>query len=673
MILDFTQNGLSVVFEIDENKKVALKSFSSENNVFETERSLKWRPALELQISGENQNDHHGAKYTGTSGFFSLLYDDHKYYENEYGNKLELSLCDDQVRAVINYQFYKDIPACRTWTEVYNISSNDVGLEYVSSFAYTGLSTDNPRIAIPHSTWTREANWKDYSLEDLGLEAERGFAMKRVMASNTGMWSCKEYLPMAAFYDEKSTLLWQIESNGSWHWEISDIDNMLYLRLSGPTERENQWYKNLKPGECFKTVNVSLTVGSNFDSALEAMTNYRRIIFKDSDKNKEMHVIFNDYMHCLWADPTTEKMIPVIDKAAEAGADYYCMDAGWYADGTWWETVGEWRPQKKRFPNGITEVFDYIRSKGMVPGIWLELEVMGIGCQIADYFEDECFFMRHGKRVIDHGRYQLDFRNKKVREYTTSIVDRVVNEYGVGYIKTDYNIEGGVGTEVNSNSFGDGLLENNRAYLKWIDEIREKYPDLILEGCSSGGLRMDYAHLEKHHLLSVSDQENWKNTANIAAAIPTALLPEQSLVWSYPRKEDDENAVAFNMINSMLQRMNLSGEITGLNDKQFALVKEGVECYKKIRGDIKEFIPFYPLGIPQYGDGWLCLGMKSKKRKLLAVWRMDSNDDKLEIPLKFDKESKILYPSESKCEIGKKDKVLTVCLPDKYSAVIIEL
>ena len=81
------------------------------------------------------------------------------------------------------------------------------------------------------------------------------------------------------------------------------------------------------------------------------MTNYRRIIFQDSENNKKMPVIFNDYRHCLWADPTTEKMIPVIDKAAEAGADYYCMDAGWYADGTWWETVGEWLPQKKRFVN----------------------------------------------------------------------------------------------------------------------------------------------------------------------------------------------------------------------------------------------------------------------------------------------------------------------------------
>lgn len=671
MILDFSQNGISVVFEVTDEKKLALMNFSLSGTECDKEKTPKWSPALELQVSGGNQNDHHGAKHTGTSGFFSLLYDSHNYYENEYGNKLEICLKDEQLCAILHYQFYKNIPAVRVWTTVSNISAECVGLEYVSSFAYTGLSTDNPKILIPHSSWKREANWKEYTPEQLGLDRNCGFSMNRISASNTGMWSCKEYLPMAAYYDEKSTLMWQIESNGSWHWEISDIDNRLYLRLSGPTEQENQWYKELKKGETFESVQVCLTVGSDFDSALSAMTHYRRIICAKNDADRKMPVIFNDYMHCIWADPTNEKMFPVIDKAAEVGADIYCMDAGWYADGTWWETVGEWLPEKKRFPNGINEVFDYIRSKGMVPGIWLELEVMGIGCPLASEFEDECFFMRHGKRVIDHGRYQLDFRNKKVRKFVTSVVDRVVQEYGVGYIKTDYNIEGGVGTEVDSDSVGDGLLENNRAYLSWVDEIREKYPDLILEGCSSGGLRMDYKHLQHHHLLSVSDQEDWQHTANIAAAIPTGVLPEQSLVWSFPRQQDSEVAVAFNMVNAMLQRMNLSGEITKLNENQFELVRNGVEYYKEIRSEISESVPFYPVGIPKYGDGWLCLGMKSNEHTRLAVWRMDDESDTVEIPLEANN-VKIGYPSASECKVTKNNNKIKVFLPEKYMATILE-
>ena len=67
-------------------------------------------------------------------------------------------------------------------------------------------------------------------------------------------------------------------------------------------------------------------------------------------------------------NPLRHAEIDVIDAAAKIGAEIYCMDAGWYADGTWWETVGEWQVCESRFPNGIKEVFDYIRKKGMKPG-----------------------------------------------------------------------------------------------------------------------------------------------------------------------------------------------------------------------------------------------------------------------------------------------------------------
>lgn len=670
MVLDFTQNGISVIFEVTEEKKLRLKEFSLGKNPTE-EKNLKWCSAVEVHLSGENQDDHHGAKHTGSSGFFSLLYEGHEYYENEHGNKLEISLCDSKMRTTLHYQFYKGLPAVRTWTTVKNISDEVIGLEYVSSFAYTGLGMEEPHVLIPHNTWKSEANWKDYRLEDLGLEHNNSFSMKRISASNTGMWSCKEYLPMAAYYDKTSTLMWQIENNGSWQWEISDIDNMFYLRLSGPTEQENQWYKELKPQECFESVKACLTFGKDFNAALEAMTRYRRIIIENNETNQKMPVIFNDYMHCLWADPTTEKVLPVVDKAAEAGADYYCMDAGWYADGTWWETVGEWLPQEKRFPNGINEVFDYIRSKNMVPGIWLELEVMGIGCPLAKEFEDECFFMRHGKRVIDHGRYQLDFRNPKVRAFTTSIVDRVVQEYGVGYIKTDFNVDAGVGTEVDADSFGDGLLENNRAYLSWVDEIRAKYPDLILEGCSSGGLRMDYAHMCKHQLLSVSDQEEWYETGRIAAAIPTGVLPEQSLVWACPRAENDPDAVAFNLVSAMLQRVNLSGEITQLNEEQFALVKEGVACYKKIRDEIAEGIPFYPLGVPDFADKVSCLGMKQKDCIRLALW-CAKDAQSITVPV-AGKNVKVLYPSNTSVKVQMQKQGIGVEFAKGFTAVVLEV
>ena len=123
---------------------------------------------------------------------------------------------------------------------------------------------------------------------------------------------------------------------------------------------------------------------------------------------------------------------------------------------------------------------------------------LGIHCPIANQLPDDWFFMRHGKRVIDHGRYQLDFRNPAVREFADGVIRRLVEEYGAGYIKMDYNINAGIGTQRAADSAGDGLLSHNRAYLEWLDHIFIIYPDLIIENCGSGGMRINDALLTRH-------------------------------------------------------------------------------------------------------------------------------------------------------------------------------
>jgi len=681
--LEFEENGINIVFEVTNEKRLCLLHLS--NSKFNYEiigESEQWSYVpVEIQTTGNILKNHRGGNHIGANTFYSLEYQKHMDYFNEFGRKLEFVMKNEEISVVLHYQFYNGVSVIKSWVDVANICGHNVGIEYISSFALHGIDKEGQsnagskmQIMIPHNSWCREISWRKCSLTDLGYDRVNRASTKRISISNTGTWSTKEYLPMGCVIntDAESTLMWQIESNGSWQWEISDISNKLYLKISGPNENENHWWKNLKPNEAFQTVPAAVSVvNGGFDEALAEMTKYRRKIVRKNQADSFLPVIFNDYMNCLRADPTTEKLIPVIDSAAQAGAEYFCIDAGWYADGTWWDTVGEWQPCAWRFPNGIKEVLDYIKSKNMIPGMWLEIEVIGINSPIADKFDDDCYFMRHGTKAIDRGRYQLDFRNKKVVDFATSVVDRLVSEYGVGYIKMDYNIDAGIGTEVEADSFGDGLLQHNRAYLSWIKSIMDKYPSLIIENCSSGGMRIDYAMLSLHSVQSVTDQENYIHIAPIAASAATAVLPEQAAIWSYPLANADDNEVVFNMVNAMLCRIHLSGQIMELPTKQFSLVKEGVEIYKEIRKDIKKFIPFYPLGLPRFDDDWICVGYMADKKAYLAVWRLDGDEEK-EIPLSFSVNSaKCIYPNNSDCEINVKSNSINIKIPQKNSAVII--
>ena len=221
-----------------------------------------------------------------------------------------------------------------------------------------------------------------------------------------------------------TSLLWQIEANASWSWEISDLAGHLYLQLSTASHQEGHWYKRLNKGEGFCSDPVAIAaVPGTMEEAVGALTRYRRVIRRANEDNEALPVIFNDYMNCLMGDPTTQQELPLIRAAAEAGCEYYVIDAGWYSDGPWWDGVGEWFPAPGRFPGGLKALLDEIRHHGMVPGLWLEIEVMGIHCPLAAAAPKDWFFCRHGKPVIDHDRYQLDFRHPDVRAHADAVVD----------------------------------------------------------------------------------------------------------------------------------------------------------------------------------------------------------------------------------------------------------
>lgn len=633
-MLEFCRNGININFTVEDDGRVRQITLGKGG----AEETSRFFVPSEVFISGENPNDHHGAKHTGSAVSDELKYVSHTKDENG----LALTLKSGKIRVVQHYEFFDDIPVVRAYCEVENISEEALGLEYVSSVCLYGFDMDY--VYLANNAWERELQWRRHTPEELGYDRITGFSTKRIAVSNTGTWPTKEYLPMGMIENSDGMIFWQIESGTSWNFEISDIGGVNYLKLSGASEQENGWWKSLAPGESFTSAKSAVCFADSFDEAVAAMTEYRRKIAYSNKSDEALPVIFNDYMGCLWADPTTERMIPVIDAAARLGAEIYCMDAGWYADGTWWETVGEWKVCEKRFSNGMGEVFDYIRSKDMRPGIWLEPEVMGISCPIADRFDDSCFFMRHGKRVIDHGRYHFDFRAKTVRDFLDGVVDGLIADYGICYFKFDYNIDGGVGTEIDADSFGDGLLKHRAAFLDWVDGIYRRHPEVTIENCASGGMRMDYETLSHFSLQSLSDAEDYKPTAVIAAMSQTAVIPEQSAVWCLPKKAHSPGEVAFNIVNTMLRRMYISGETHLLSNNSFELLREGVELYKSLRSEIPRLKPFYPMGIINFESEWVCSGFRGENYDYVCIGRFEGKDS-AEINIGRDiKDIKCIYP-----------------------------
>jgi alpha-galactosidase len=549
--------------------------------------------------------------------------------------------------ATVVYEILRDAGALRSRVVVANGGDVPITLESVTSFLGGGLagprgSLDDVEVMWAENDWLAEGRWQSRpfrdALPDLYGSPNQHNSRGRFAVTSTGTWSSGNHLPMGAVVNRRSgyCVAWQVDHNGGWLWQVGqhrDGDGS-YLAVLGPTDAEHQWLLTLLPGERFESVPVAVAVsGENFEGAVAALTRYRRAIRRPHLDHRRLPVIFNDYMNTLMGDPTTERLLPLMSAAARAGAEYFCIDSGWYAEigEGWWDSVGAWEPSKSRFTNGIGEVLDRIRGLGMVPGLWIEPEVVGVRSPVASELPAGAFFLRKEQRVVEQGRYQLDLRHPAARAHLDKVVDFLVGELGVGYIKMDYNINISPGPEVNGEPAGVGLLAHNRAVLEWVDGLLDRHAQLTIENCSSGGMRTDYALLSRCQLLSTSDQQDFLRYPPIAAAAPAAAAPEQGAVWAYPQPEWDDDQIAFTMCSAILGRVHLSGFLDRMTEHQLGLVMEAIGVYKAIRADLPISVPFWPLGLPKWTDPWVALGMRSPRATYVTLWRRNlaaGSDDK---------------------------------------------
>lgn len=614
---------------------------------------------VEVQVLGENKDTHLGIKMCRSSEGDRLSYLSHEQTETT----LSILQRSPLVEVKTVFTAYENTNAVRVYTEVKNIAETEIILEEVSSFMLLGLgqkgldSAEDLYFTRFIQSHHAECQPRRHSFSDLGLFRGNLESQKRIAFANVGSWSTKEELPQGIIEDGEigAFTMFQIESNASWYYEIADYLEKYYLYLGGPNATFGDWSKALKSGESYRSVCVALAFGNSMEEVVGEMTKYRRHIAGKNELDKHLPAIFNEYMHLSWDSPTEENTRKYAPLVAKTGVKYYVIDCGWHnEEALVYPYVGQWKESKLRFPSGVRATTDYLRSLGMKAGLWIEPEIVGIHCQeMLDYYDDSCFLQRKGKRLAVMNRYFLDYRAEKVRAYMSETIRRMVEEYGADYIKFDYNQDCGVGSEYLSLCAGEGLESAANAFLDWVKEMVARFPQVIFEGCASGGMRMDYKSLGVFSLVSTSDQTEYLRYPYVAGNILAAVIPEQAAVWSYPTGSDTtpeqvtHERIAVNMINSFLGRMHLAGNMVGMNSEQLALIKEGVFYYETLTEAKKKSVPYFPLGFTGFGADHVAAGFKTDEKIYLAVWCLQGAK-RLSVPIDEGiRDVWLAYPSSS--------------------------
>ncbi|MGQ7296187.1 glycoside hydrolase family 36 protein [Quadrisphaera sp. KR29] len=631
-----------------------------------TEPTGATQPLVEVLLTGDGRA-RTGPRLTDTGVGRRLRYASHHEEEDGDGGRSLVVVQRDEATSLQVSTRFTGGPAAagvRVVTAVRNTGPDAVVLEAVSTLA-TGavLAAGADPLALQLHTgrseqvaefrWSTRPLYGNTGLADSTTDRQTPFGRGAVVAASTSSWSTARHLPTAVLeHPTGRAFAWQVEHSGGWRWEVGDVrtgEDALAVVLSGPSDLDHQWARQLAPGEDFTTVPASVAVAEDggFDGVLAELTRHRRWLRRRYGTPVEPVplLVFNDYMNTLDGDPTTERLLPLVAAAAEAGAEAFCIDAGWYDDTgrgfeAWWRSVGEWVPSTTRFPDGgLARVLGEITRRGMRGGLWLEPEVVGVESPVAapegqGGLPDAAFLQRHGLRVHDDGRYFLDLRHPAAVAHLDACVDRLVGELGVGFFKLDFNVTPGPGTDREALSAGDGLLEHQRAHLAWLRGVRSRHPHLVVENCASGAMRADFAVLELLDLQSTTDQEDFRLYPPIAAGAPAQVLPEQCGNWAYPQAWMSAEEVAFTQVTGLAGRLYQAGRLDLLSADQLALVHAATALWKDdLRHHLVRSVPVRPLGHPVWDGDAVALGLSAGERLVLAVWHRGGADAEIALDL----------------------------------------
>jgi len=202
-------------------------------------------------------------------------------------------------------------------------------------------------------------------------------------------------------------------------------------------------------------------------------------IFNRLYPRKRTPILYNSWLHSFeWPDVDDLKKQAAC--AAELGFEVFAVDAGWFGTGDNWSlSVGDWVENPTRGTKGrLKELSEYVRAKGMTFGLWFEPERASL--QSLAYKTNPQYFIGDSPDGA-----LLDFSKEEAREYILDVISAQIKEFGLGFVKFDFN------ATILHDPKHSAFYRYMQGHKKFIQELQERFPDLYISNCASGGYRME--------------------------------------------------------------------------------------------------------------------------------------------------------------------------------------
>ena len=278
------------------------------------------------------------------------------------------------------------------------------------------------------------------------------------------------------------------------HYEAMEVSPYGKTRVAtGVSPSGFSWL--LSPGERFEAPEAVFTyseAGRNgMSKNLHAFI--REHVVRGIWKKKERPVLLNSW-EAFYFDFTESKLVKLAETAKSVGVELFVMDDGWFGkrdDDT--SSLGDWTENKKKLPGGLKGLSKKINALGLDFGLWVEPEMVNVDSEL--YRAHPEWVLEIPEKAHSEGRNQriLDFSNPAVQEHIISEMKRVFSSANIAYVKWDMN-------RVYSDAYSQALAKERQGEVmhrcqlglyRVMKELTESFPDILFEGCASGGNRFD--------------------------------------------------------------------------------------------------------------------------------------------------------------------------------------
>ena len=527
---------------------------------------------------------------------------------------------------------YKKEDVMEMWTEIRHEENGEVTL-YRYASASPVLSARNYWMTQFCGNYKREATLVEEKLTP-GL---------KVLDSKIGVRAHQMRIPSfmlslnkAADEDSGEVFIGSLFWPGSFHLSF-DLDWNNNLRvLSGINHFGSQYY--LTKGETFKTPVTLWTYSGSGKGEASRNVHKWAIEYGIRDGKKDRPVLLNNWeaTHCNFDEA---KIVSLFDGAKEIGVELFLLDDGWFGNGQYARNddkhgLGDWTPDKKKLPSGISYLCNEAKKRNIGFGIWLEPEMVNPLSEL---------FVNHPEWVITqpqreplYGRYQmiLDLTRPEVKEYEwKEVIEKTLKPNpGISYVKWDANryVTQPGSSYLPANKQSHLLIDYNFALLNLMQKTSSNYPDVMMMVCAGGGGRTDYGSMQHFHSFWPSDNTDPLKRIFIQWGF-SHVFPANTISAHVTRMGQRPVKLAIDVALSGAYGVDMDLSKVSSEEKEY--IKKSIELYKN-----------HLRSIVQYGDLYRLVSPYDNPRAALSYIAGDKNEGVIFIYQTGSSNNEKIYP-----------------------------